>query len=91
MAGNLLVSIEGLSPNPASGSLTLRVRSESVCDATVRLVSVLGVTVKEYPLHLQPGEHIMTIEDLPSVSGPYEVVLRVNGMDIDRKRIEVLR
>ena len=91
LQGKFLLHIDGIAPNPSSGSLNMRLHSEQETDAQVRIISVLGTVVKDIPVHIQSGDQLLPLTDLPSTTGPYEIVVRVAGIDCSRQRFELLR
>ncbi len=92
MTGGLLAfRIVSIVPNPAQSSLVMTVNSAAESDAEIRIVSVSGLAEQIVPCHLSRGEQSVLLPELPKASGTYEVVVRMNGTDVDRRPIEVVR
>ncbi len=91
LQGTFILHVDGIAPNPANGTVAIHLHSEAETDAVIRIISVLGSTVKEIPVHVQNGDQSITISDLPNTSGTYEVVVHAAGFDCGRQRFELLR
>lgn len=69
-----------ITPNPAQTDalLTLESNEEGICE--VQIISVTGITLKQYSTHLTTGEQEIELTDLESLpSGMYEVLIKRNG------------
>lgn len=69
-----------ISPNPTSSTATLTLDSveEGACE--VQIISVTGVTLKQYSTRIVTGKQEIALTDLESLpSGMYEVVVKRNG------------
>jgi hypothetical protein len=77
-----------ITPNPASTSATLTLESneDGICE--VQIISVTGVTLKQYSTRLVAGKQEIVLRDLESLpSGMYEVLVKRNGVVAQRTKL----
>ncbi len=79
-------------PNPAGGDFSIGVGLERAGDVAIDLIDASGRRVESLAAGvLEPGRHAIDIDAGSLAPGAYFAVLRLDGMQVDRKKIVVAR
>ncbi|HWF44005.1 MAG TPA: VWA domain-containing protein [Candidatus Kapabacteria bacterium] len=87
----LEAQIESISPNPASSSIDVLLKSQIKANGELRFVAMTGAIIKSIPIALSVGDQSMTVSDLPRASGSYEISLVIGGRIVSTRNISILK
>lgn len=86
--GQAAVRSVSITPNPAQTSATLTLDSdeEGICE--VQIISVTGITLKQYSTRLVAAKQEIVLTDLESLpSGMYEVLVKRDGIIVEQTKL----
>lgn len=82
------VRLASITPNPAQTTATLTLKSDEDGICEVQIISVTGVTLKQYSSRLVTGKQEIALTDLESLpSGMYEVLVKRGGYLISQTKL----
>ena len=79
------ISIDGLYPNPAAGTINLRISTPVQANVACSIIDSRGHIVKQIPLHLESGSNIFPIDITGVPPGTYHLQCIFQGFVDTRK------
>jgi hypothetical protein len=78
-----------LFPNPAQDQVQLSFESKESGNYQIQIINTLGQVVLNQTMNLGAGNQLVSINQLPSIAGIYQIILIKNGNQMATRKLMI--